>query len=98
MIQVTSEMSEVKALEIGAVAAYLLEAGWQEIPHPNQNLRFFQGAQDYAGNPIDLVLPRSTEFWDSAILLAKAINLVAAIEERSALEVMGRMRSSLKIA
>jgi hypothetical protein len=43
----------------------------------------FQGINDDLGNPILLTLPRNDGFGDALRRLAEAINLVAAVEDRS---------------
>jgi hypothetical protein len=48
----------------------------------------FQGEKDDAGNLIQLVLPSQNTFEDSDRLITKAINLLAAIEEKSPRELI----------
>jgi hypothetical protein len=74
---------EIKTLDIDRIFIYLHKTGWQQIEHPNENIWLFQGASDDFGNPINLVLPRYADLWDTPILLAKVINLIAAIEKQS---------------
>jgi hypothetical protein len=88
MISVTPESPEIRNLQPERIGAYLLKSGWKLLPHPNPNLRVFEGFTDDFGQPIQLVLPTSLEFWDSLILIAKAINLLAAIEERQVVDVL----------
>lgn len=47
----------------------------------------FQGPNDDLGQPIQLVLPQFTQFWDSSILLTKAITLLAEVEEKTPEEI-----------
>jgi hypothetical protein len=75
-------------LKVADVISYLRQNGWQEVRHPNSRLLVFQGAADDAGNPIQLVLPSQNAFEDSPRLLAKAVNLLAAIEEKSPPEII----------
>ncbi|BAY84461.1 hypothetical protein NIES267_39570 [Calothrix parasitica NIES-267] len=75
-------------LKISDIASYLHQNGWQEITHPNPRLIVFQGAADDEGNPIQLVLPSQKTFEDSNRLITKAINLLAAIEEKSPDEII----------
>lgn len=87
MNTVISDAPQVKALPLEKVISYVERAGWKHIPHPNQNLIVFQGSNDDLGKPIQLVLPRSIQLWDSSILLDKAINLIAAVEEKTPEEI-----------
>ena len=75
-------------LKISDIASYLHQNGWQTITHPNPRLIVFQGAADDEGNPIQLVLPSQKTFEDSNRLITKAINLLAAIEEKSPDEII----------
>jgi tetratricopeptide (TPR) repeat protein len=89
MIPITAESPEIRNLQLEKIVVYLLRNGWRKLSHPNSSLTVFEGFADDSGNPIQLVLPTSLEFWDSLMLIAKAINLLAAIEEcqpRSILE------------
>lgn len=88
MTPVTLTSPQIRDLNLDEVVNYLHKTGWQPVSHPNLNLQVFQGAADDSGQAIELVLPRNNHFWDSSILLAKAINLLAAIEERSPQDVL----------
>ena len=70
-------------VQIDNFVAYLHQHGWQKIDHPNPRLLVFQGVNDDRGYPIQIVLPSQNNFEDSDRLLAKAVNLLAAIEDRS---------------
>jgi len=94
MISITPESPEIKDLQPEKIGAYLLNHGWKLSSHPNPNLRVFGGFTDDFGQPIQLVLPASLEFWDSLILITKAINLLAAIEERKAVDVLKSIHQS----
>lgn len=63
--------------------SYVQKIGWTQVSHPNQNLIVFQRSINNLEPPVQLVLPSSVRFWDSSILLAKAINLLAASEDTS---------------
>lgn len=90
----TNQDPEIGAIEIDRMVAYLSDTGWELLPHPNLRLLLFQGSEDDYGNPIQIVLPSSTEFWDSSLLLAKATNLLALLEERSPYDVMEEIEST----
>ncbi len=88
MTPLISDASEVKALPLEKVISYVQKTGWKRVAHPNQKLILFQGPTDDFGQPVQLVLPQSTQFWDSSILLAKAINLLAEMEEKTPEEIL----------
>ncbi len=81
--QIFPEQLQIHNLEITDVVAYLQQNGWQTVTHPNPPLLVFQGSADDEGNPIQLILPSQNTFEDSERLLAKAINLLAVIEDKS---------------
>jgi hypothetical protein len=73
-------------IQIDNFVTYLHQHGWQKIDHPNTRLLVFQGVNDDRGYPIQIVLPSQNDFEDSDRLLAKAVNLLSAIEDRSTQE------------
>jgi hypothetical protein len=79
---------KIESLDLEKLSAYVRQAGWKLLDHPNQKLQVFQGPDDDDGLPIKLVLPQSRHFWDSPIMLTKAVNLLAEIEERSPNEIL----------
>lgn len=76
------------SLQISDIVLYLHEKGWQQIAHPSQRILVFQDGTDDIGNPIQLVLPSHNSFEDSPRLIAKAINLLAAVQEKSSQEII----------
>ncbi len=74
--------------KVADIVSYLHHKGWQTVAHPNPRLLVFQGAADDEGNPIQLVLPSQNTFEDSGRLLTKAVNLLAAIEDKSPHEII----------
>jgi|GEM_PF-1398255 len=86
--QVLPDELQTHPLNIADIISYLRQNGWQAVRHPNSRLLVFQGAADDGGNPIQLVLPSQNTFDDSPRLLAKAVNLLAAIEEKSPQEII----------
>ena len=82
------EQLQTYQFQINDIISYLHQNGWQTITHPNPRLIVFQGATDDEGNPIQLVLPSQKTFEDSNRLITKAINLLAAIEEKSPDEII----------
>ncbi|AKG20480.1 hypothetical protein [Calothrix sp. 336/3] len=89
--QISTEELQTNSLQIENVVNYLQQQGWQTVNHPNPRLLVFQGDKDDAGNPIQLVLPSQNSFEDSDRLLKKAINLLAAITEKSPQEIINRI-------
>jgi hypothetical protein len=77
-------------IQIDVFVTYLYQHGWQKIDHPNTRLLVFQCVNDDRGHPIQIVLPSQNNFEDSDSrterlrqrLLAKAVNLLASIEDR----------------
>jgi hypothetical protein len=86
--QTLPEKLQTHPLKVADVVAYLHRNGWQTVNHPNPRLLVFQGATDDVGNPIQIVLPSQNTFEDSDRLLAKAINLLSVIEEKSPQEII----------
>lgn len=82
MIHLTPNSPEVKNLQPEKISIYLLQSGWKAVSHPHPNLQVFEGDVDDFGNPIQLVLPRRADLWDSSIAIAKAMNLLAVVEDR----------------
>jgi hypothetical protein len=76
------------SLQIADIVSYLHQSGWQQIAHPNERILVFQNGTDDVGNPIQLVLPSNKSFEDSPRLIAKAINLLAAVHEKSSQEII----------
>lgn len=74
--------------QIADIVSYLQENAWQQISHPSQRILVFQDGTDDIGNPIQLVLPSHNTFEDSPRLIAKAINLLAVVQEKSSQEII----------
>lgn len=87
MTPVTSDAPQIETPSLEKVISYIRRFGWKQVDNPNHKLMVFQGANDDLGQPIQLVLPQSTQFWDSSILLAKAITLLAEVEEKTPEEI-----------
>ncbi|MBR8840692.1 MAG: hypothetical protein DSM106950_43645 [Stigonema ocellatum SAG 48.90 = DSM 106950] len=88
--KVLSDELHTHPLKVADIVSYLNHNGWQAVAHPNKRLLVFQGASDDSGNSIQLVLPSQNTFEDSERLLAKVINQLAAIEDKSPPEIIGR--------
>jgi hypothetical protein len=73
-------------IQIDNFVIYLQQHGWQKIDRPNTRLLVFQCVNDDRGYPIQIVLPIQNDFEDSDRLFAKAVNLLAEIEDRSTQE------------
>jgi hypothetical protein len=83
-------------IQIDNFVTYLHQHGWQKIAHPNTRLLVFQGVNDDRGYPIQLVLPSQNNFEDSDRLFAKAVNLLALIEDRSTQETIDLLSSEIQ--
>ncbi len=86
--QILPDELQIHTLKITDFVTYLYQNGWQTVTHPNPRLLVFQGAADDTGNPIQLVLPSQNTFEDSDRLLIKAVNLLAAIKDKSPHEII----------
>ena len=91
--QILSAQSHDNPIQIDNFVNYLHQHSWQKIDHPNTRLLVFQGVNDDRGYPIQIVLPSQNNFEDSDRLLAKAVNLLAAIENRSTQETIDLLTS-----
>jgi hypothetical protein len=91
--QILSDRSHDRPIQIDNFVTYLHQHGWQKIDHPNTRLLVFQGVNDDRGYPIQIVLPSQNNFEDSDRLLAKAVNLLAEIEDRSTQETINLLSS-----
>ena len=86
--QILLDEFQTNPFQVADVVSYLHQNSWQAIVHPNPRLLVFQGASDDRGNPLTLVLPSQNSFEDSPRLLAKAVNLLAAVEAKSPQEII----------
>ncbi|MEM9925385.1 MAG: hypothetical protein AAF915_16805 [Cyanobacteria bacterium P01_D01_bin.50] len=86
--EILPEELQTHPLKINDIVSYLHQNGWQTLAHPNPRLIVFQSVTDDEGNPIQLILPSQKTFEDSNRLITKAINLLAAIEEKSPDEII----------
>lgn len=86
--QIQQHEFPIYSLQITDIVLYLDENGWQQIAHPSQRLLVFQNGTDDIGNPIQLILPSHNSFEDSPRLIAKAINLLAVVQEKSSQEII----------
>lgn len=83
MKRLTSENQLIRRLKIGDLTRYLQRHGWSTTPSPNTDLLVFTGPKDDDNQPIQLVIPSQDSFADTPDRLADAINLLAAIEDKS---------------
>lgn len=95
MTPITSEDPQLQDIPLEKVISYVQKSGWKQVAHPNRNLMVFQGTNDDLGQPIQLVLPLSHNLWDSPILLAKAINLLAEIEQKAPEEILAKLEKQI---
>lgn len=82
MIRLNPNDPCLERLQMSDLVAYLEAHFWQPLPCPNERILLFAGPLDDDGRPIELMLPRESEFRDSPLRLAEAINLLAAVEDR----------------
>ncbi|MDF5715566.1 MAG: hypothetical protein PUP93_17210 [Rhizonema sp. NSF051] len=96
--KILPDQLQTHPLKIADIVSYLNQNGWQAVTHPNSRLLVFQGSADEQGNPIQLVLPSQNTFEDSARLLAKAVNLLAALENKSPQEIIDLVTQTHRIS
>ncbi len=78
----------VAQVTVAEMQAYLLRQGWHRQPYPRPELLVFQGPEDDLGEPILQVLPSAENFADYRPRLVELLSALAAIENRSATEVL----------
>lgn len=89
MSTVTPREVERHGLKIHDLEAYAMAQGWQPIPDPLGEFLLFNGpAVDEHQQPIRLALPTRDDFPVTPLRLAEAVNLLAALEQRSPAEVL----------
>jgi hypothetical protein len=99
MIQIpTFEMSpyqlEGSNLSVQTIATYALNHGWQKISHPNPGFWVFQEpASPQYEEPAHLVIPNQDGSKDMPLRLSDAINLLAAVEQRSATAILADLET-----
>ena len=85
--------SLLRGVTIGNVTAYLELLGWVRVEHPSPKRFVFQGPEDDFGKPLELFVPRHTEFIDSYERLADIVNFLSAFEEIPARDVLRKIRN-----
>lgn len=93
MDKLLSDTPHFDNLLLEKTISYVKKIGWQQVPHPNQNIILFQRSTDELSRPVQLILPSSATFWDSSILLDKAIKLLAASEDTSLAAISAAIQS-----
>jgi AbrB-like transcriptional regulator len=93
MDKLLSDTPHFDNLLLEKTISYAKKIGWQQVPHPNQNIILFQRSTDELDRPVQLILPSSATFWDSSILLDKAIKLLAASEDTSLAAISAAIQS-----
>jgi hypothetical protein len=80
-------------LSIQNIVNYANHHGWHQFPQSNPRLTVFRTSDDDYGNPILLVLPSHENFEDAPLRLAEAVQLLAAVENRTTEEVLTDIQS-----
>lgn len=86
--KINPEDIESRGLEIQDIVAYVKSRGWQPVPDPWDKFLIFDGPLDKQGKPIRLTLPLRDQPEIMPLRLSVAINQLAAVERRSAEEVL----------
>ena len=98
MLEISPQLLKDAQLSVNSMAAYLIQHDWQQLPNHNDRVMIFQGINDDLGNPVLLTLPNNDSFGDALRRLAEAVNLVAAIEDRSPESVLVDVRNCIPIS
>ncbi|MEW6348427.1 MAG: hypothetical protein AB1646_05160 [Thermodesulfobacteriota bacterium] len=74
---------DVSGLKINDLVSYLRRNQWRAVSTRNKRLLLFHGPDDDDGNPVELVLTADDRFRDAPRSLSQAIDLLAAVQQRS---------------
>jgi len=69
------------------IKRFLRARGWERIEQLNDNLLLYKGPYDDTKRPVSIALPATANAIDNKQMIATALNLLAAIEDRSIQEV-----------
>jgi len=93
MKNISAEDIALTSLRIEDITPYLRCKGWKHSQSPNDRLIVFEGQQDDEGQTIELILPQRNDYVDTYVRLADAINLLAAVENRSPNEIIKAIKA-----
>jgi hypothetical protein len=96
--EVLSNHAQIQALRVSEVVRYLQESHWIAISHPSPRLLVFEKGVDDQGKPIQIVLPSKDNYEDTPYLLAKAVNLLSALESVSFQEIVNSINESVNVS
>ncbi len=88
MTRVSPDNPYLGEIGIDDIARYLFLHSWKRTDFSSDRVVIFSGPDDDEGNSLELVLPQNMDFADARVRLADAVNLVAAVEDRSVYEVL----------
>ena len=92
--ELQDEDPRVQALKVKSVRTYLEQNGWNCTPHPNRKLWTFRSDAVYdSGERVQLFIPNQDHFSDKSVTVAIAINLIAALNDCSAEQVLSAIQS-----
>jgi hypothetical protein len=60
---------------------YLDLTGWKLSTSSNKKWMIFEGASDYYGNPLEIVIPQDSEAPDISTYISNAVNLLSALHQ-----------------
>lgn len=83
----------LRSLTIEDIAKYLVFLGWVRVEDANPKRFVFQGPENDFGKPLELFVPRHTEFIDSYERLADIVNFLSAFEEIPARDVLRKIQN-----
>lgn len=79
MNKINKDFEPLKKLDIEKFAIYLENHGWRKETHKNKNILLFEGPNDDAGDPLELLLPANLNLKDSLLRLSEAINTLSIV-------------------
>jgi hypothetical protein len=80
------EETVARSLKLDALKRFLKLRNWRLMECSNDTTLMYEGSLDDLNCPITLVLPAHTQFSDFQRVITKAVNLLAAVECCSTLE------------
>jgi hypothetical protein len=78
----------VRQVKAAHLQAYLIARGWKPRPSPRPQVLLFEEPSGHAGKPVLQTVPAHDGVSDCTDAIVRAITNVAAVEDRSAVDVL----------
>ena len=91
-IRDSAVLRAIRPLEL---AVYLRAKGWREVDHSEGSHAVWIHETDGTGEAIELLLPLNPDLRDVAPRMAEALQALEAVEDRSQLDILSDIDSSL---